>query len=105
MRSARLRLCQFAALLPFMLTVAGCSSSGNSSGALATDRPRPAPAEKYPDFSRPLESAMAQMTDEEAARQQTQLSALAQQRQAGRISEEEYRRRVAELRRLGEGTQ
>jgi hypothetical protein len=105
MRSARLRLCHLAAALPLLLSVAGCSSTNTSSDALATDRPRPAPAEKYPDFSQPLDSAMAQMTDEEATRQQAQLSALARQRQSGRISDAEYRRRVAELRRLGEGTE
>jgi hypothetical protein len=63
---------------------------------------RPAPADKYPDFSQPLDSAMPQMTDEEAARQEAQLSALSRQRQAGTISAAEYRRRVEALRLLGQ---
>lgn len=102
MRSARLRLCHIATAVPLLLLAAGCSSTSTSKDVLVTDRPRPAPAEKYPDFSEPLDSAMAQMTDEEAAHQQAQLSALARQRQLGRISDAEYRRRVAELRRLGQ---
>ena len=56
----------------------------------------------YPDFSRPLTSAMNQMSNEEAKRMETQLTALAGQRRSGAISESEYWRRVNELRRLNE---
>ncbi|MGV3553055.1 SHOCT domain-containing protein [Rhizobium sp.] len=104
MPPASLRLYHLAAL-PLVLFAAGCSSTSTSGDVLANDRPRPAPVDKYPGFSKPLESAMAQMTDEEAVRQERQLSALARQRQSGGISEAEYRRRVAELRRLGDETQ
>jgi hypothetical protein len=102
MRSERLRLCLITVALPLLLAAAGCSTSGSSSDTLASDRPRPATTDKYPDFSAPLDSAMAQMSDDEAARLETQLSALARQRQSGRISEAEYRSKVAELRRLAE---
>jgi hypothetical protein len=103
MPSAGHHLRLFAAALPFVAAVlGGCSSTSTSSEVLATERVRPAPAEKYPDFSQPLDSAMPQMTDEEAARQEAQLSALARQRQAGTISAAEYRRRVEALRLLGQ---
>lgn len=105
MRSAGLRLRHFAFASMLTFLAAGCSSTSTSSDALVADRQRPAPADKYPDFSRPLESAMVQMSDEEAAHQQAQLSALARQRQSGRITEAEYRRRVDELRRLAAGTE
>lgn len=93
-------------LLPAVAAaLGGCSSTGSSSETLAADRVRPASADKYPDFSQPLDSAMAQMTDEEAVRQEAQLSALARQRQAGTISAAEYRRRVEALRVLGRQTE
>lgn len=106
MRSARHRLCTLSVLLPVVAAaLGGCSSTSSSSETLATDRVRPASADKYPDFSQPLDSAMAQMSDEEAARQEAQLSALARQRQAGTISAAEYRRRVEALRLLGRQTE
>lgn len=105
MRSAALRPTHFACALMLTLLASGCSSTRSSSDELAANRPRPAPAEKYPDFSRPLESAMVQMSDEEAARQQAQLSVLARQRQSGRITEAEYKRKVAELRALAAETE
>lgn len=98
MRSTRLCLLLLPAAAA-MLT--GCSSASTSSEVLTSERVRPAAADKYPDFSQPLDSAMAQMSDEEAARQEAQLSALARQRQAGTISAAEYRRRVEALRLLG----
>ena len=105
MRSAAYHLCSLSALALIALSAAACSSTSASDDALATGRPRPVTADKYPDISQPLDSAMAQMTDEEAERQEKQLSALARQRKLGRISEAEYRRRVAELRQLGAETQ
>ena len=103
MPSTGRHLCLLAAALPFVaISLAGCSSTTTSNEVLTTERVRPAPADKYPDFSQPLDSAMAQMTDEEAARQEAQLSALARQRQAGNISAAEYRRRVEALRLLGQ---
>ena len=106
MRSAR-HICYFTvALFSFAAVMLGsCSSTSTTDDVLATGRVRPPPAEKYPDFSKPLESAMAQMSDDEASRQEAQLSVLARQRQAGRISAAEYRRRVAELRLLGQQTE
>ena len=106
MRSAACRFHSVAAVLALtILSGTGCSSTSTSGDVLAADRPHPAHADKYPDFSQPLDSAMAQMSDEEAARMEGQLSMLARQRQAGRISDAEYRRRVAELRRLGQQTE
>lgn len=104
MPSARLRFSGLS--LPVVAAlISGCSSASTSSEVLTAEHVRPAPADKYPDFSRPLDSAMAQMTDEEAARQEAQLSALARQRQAGTISAAEYRRRVEALRVLGQQTE
>lgn len=106
MRSAHHRLCLVALLLPMAAAVvSGCSSTSASSDLLTTERVRPATADKYPDFSQPLDSAMAQMTDDEAARQEAQLSALARQRQTGKISAAEYQRRVDALRLLGQQTE
>lgn len=100
MRSARYRH-QIIVLLLAAGIGSGCTS-GDSRDLVSDGRPRPAPAETYPDFSQPLDSAMAQMSDEDAARQERQLSALAQQRRTGAISPAEYRRRVDELRLLGQ---
>lgn len=86
------------------LGLGGCSSTSATSDVLSTDGVRPARSGAYPDFSQPLDSAMAQMTDQEAADQEAQLSALARQRQAGTISAAEYRRRVEALRVLGRQT-
>jgi hypothetical protein len=85
--------------------VAGCSQSRQTEVALQPSEHRPAPADKYPNFSKPLASAMPQMTDEEAAQLETRLSALARQRRAGRVSEAEYWRQVRELQALGKGTE
>lgn len=104
MRSARCHvpLAVVAGLAALLL--AGCGSTSGDQ-TLVSNRPRPAPADKYPDFSKPLESAMTQMTDEQAAQQEQQLSSLAHQRRTGRISAAEYNRRVNELRLLGQQTQ
>lgn len=104
MRSVRhsLRLASVLSLIG--LLAGGCSATGGPNDHVDAG-PRPAAAEKYPDFSQPLDSAMAQMSDEEAARQEAQLSALARQRRAGAISEAEYRRRVEALRLLGQQAQ
>lgn len=104
MPSARLRFSGL--LLPVVAAlISGCSSASTSNEVLTAEHVRPAPADKYPDFSRSLDSAMAQMTDEEAARQEAQLSALSRQRQAGTISAAEYHRRVEALRVLGQQTE
>lgn len=79
----------------------GCSTS-SADKEMAADQPQDARSDVYPDFSKPLTSAMPQMSDEEAARQEAQLSALAGQRKSGAISEAEYNRRVEELRKLNE---
>lgn len=106
MRSARHSFRVLATALGLAsLLLAGCSSTGTSEDTLTANRPRPAATDKYPDFSEPLDSAMAQMSDEEATRQEAQLSALARQRQSGAISAAEYRRRVEELRLLGRQTE
>lgn len=104
MRSARIHL-YFAAAAALALMLSACSSTSNSDDAVLASSAHPAPAEKYPDFSKPLQSAMTQMSDEEAAQQEAQLSALSRQRKAGKISVAEYNRRVQELRLLGQQTQ
>jgi len=104
MRSARRQARITVAASLAVLLLAGCSSTGSSDDGLVSNRPRPAPAEKYPDFSKPLESAMTQMSDEQAAQQEAQLSSLTHQRRTGAISAAEYNRRVEELRLLGQQT-
>jgi hypothetical protein len=76
-----------------MLT--GCSSSSSSAARQIPVDPGP-----YPNFSRPLSSAMEQMSDEDAKKQDAQLTALAGQRRSGAISQAEYQRRVDEMRKL-----
>lgn len=66
---------------------------------LSGDAPVPKDA-KYPDFSKPLTSAMDQMSNEEAKKQEAQLAALGARRKSGTISEAEYKRRVEEMRKL-----
>ena len=87
-------------LIATATALAGCSQSTKGDASVQPTEHRPAPSDKYPDFSKPLDSAMPQMTDEEAARMETQLSALARQRRNGGISEAEYWRRVRELQAL-----
>ncbi|MDH6268687.1 hypothetical protein M2360_004094 [Rhizobium sp. SG_E_25_P2] len=84
-----------------LLTVigSGCASKVSEEARAIPVEPGP-----YPDFSRPLNSAMEQMTDEDAKTMETQLMALAGQRRSGAISEAEYLRRVEELRALGKAT-
>lgn len=93
------------AMTVFSVGLAACSSSSRTEATLQPADHRPVQSDKYPDFSKPLDSAMPQMTDEDAARMETQLSALARQRRAGTVSEAEYRRRVAELQALGRTTE
>jgi hypothetical protein len=82
------------------MLLAACSQSTHSDEVLLSgDAPVPKDA-KYPDFSKPLTSAMDQMTDEEAKKQEAQLAALASRRKSGTISDAEYWRRVNEMRKL-----
>mgnify|MGYP000615555852 CR=1 FL=1 len=76
-----------------MLLLTACSQSTNGDEPVAKDT-------KYPDFSKPLTSAMDQMTDEDAKKQEAQLAALGARRRSGSISEAEYWRRVREMRKL-----
>jgi hypothetical protein len=102
MRSTR-PSCTIAVLAALsVLGLAGCSSTTSTDDVLASRDDRPARSGTYPDFSAPLDSAMPQMSDQEAADQQAQLSVLARQRQAGTISAAEYQRRVEALRLLGQ---
>lgn len=96
-------MCGAFALSAIMFALPGCTSSSSSKQVFADEANDPNP-DVYPDFSKPLTSAMPQMSDEEAANQQAQLSALAARRKSGAISEAEYNRRVAELRKLNEET-
>jgi hypothetical protein len=83
-----------------LLVLSACSQSIDEDKALlAGDEPVPKDT-KYPDFSKPLTSAMDQMSDDEAKAQEAQLAGLASQRRRGTISEAEYRRRVQEMRKL-----
>jgi hypothetical protein len=89
--------------IAFLLLLAGglsgllssCNSSGNTSDAL-----NPVPGADNSGFSKPLTTAMPQMSDAEAAKMSKDLSALAQGRRDGTISEAEYWRRVREMQAL-----
>ncbi|MDB5552346.1 MAG: putative lipoprotein [Rhizobium sp.] len=93
------------ALAVLSIGLASCSSASRTGETLQPVDHRPVQSDRYPDFSKPLDSAMPQMTDADAAQMETQLSALARQRRAGTVSEAEYRRRVAELQALGRTTE
>jgi uncharacterized protein YqfA (UPF0365 family) len=95
----RLWISRFAILVPVLLTTACSQSSKTEEVMLSGDAPVAEDA-KYPDFSKPLTSAMDQMTDEQAKAQQAQLAGLAARRKSGAISEAEYQRRVKEMRAL-----
>lgn len=56
----------------------------------------------YPTFAPPLTAAGTQMTEEEATSMQAGLSRHGSAPRKGQISEAEYKRRIAELRALGE---
>jgi hypothetical protein len=87
-------------VLSGLVLLTACSQSVHEEDALLSgDAPVPKDA-KYPDFSKPLTSAMDQMTDEEAKTQEALLAALASRRRSGTISEAEYWRRVNEMRKL-----
>jgi hypothetical protein len=92
------------ALAVFATGLGACSSASRTETVHPVDH-RPVQSDRYPDFSKPLDSAMPQMTDEDAARMETQLGALARQRRAGTVSEAEYWRRVRELQALGQSTE
>lgn len=88
------------ALATGLLLLTACSQSTRTDYALLSgDTPVPKDA-KYPDFSKPLTSAMDQMSDEDAKKQEAQLAGLAARRRSGAISEAEYWRRVNEMRKL-----
>lgn len=88
------------AVLGGILLMTACSQSVHEDDALLSgDEPVPKET-KYPDFSKPLTSAMDQMTNEDAKKQEAQLAALGARRKSGAISEAEYWRRVNEMRKL-----
>lgn len=93
------------ALAALSAGMAACSGTSRTEETVQPADHRPVQSDRYPDFSKPLDSAMPQMTDEDAARMETQLSALARQRRAGTVSEAEYWRRVRELQALGRSTE
>jgi hypothetical protein len=98
-------LIKLIALTVLSAGLAACSSASRTDETLQPADHRPVKSDVYPDFSKPLDSAMPQMTDEDAVRMEAQLSALARQRRAGTVSEAEYRRRVEELQALGRTTE
>ena len=80
--------------------LSACSQSTETNEVLLSgDEPVPKDA-KYPDFSKPLSSAMDQMSDEDAKKMEAQLAGLGARRKSGAISEAEYWRRVKEMRKL-----
>lgn len=99
------RLLGLTLLAASFLATASCSSTSRTDDVLDANQRRPVAADKYPDFSQPLDSAMEQMSDEDAARIQAQLTALARQRKAGTVSEAEYWRRVKALQALAKSTE
>jgi hypothetical protein len=84
-----------------VLGAATVGLTGCAPSRIADDSPR---SSVYPDFSKPLTSAMPQLSDEDAAKQSAHLSALAARRRAGTISEAEYLRKVQEMRALAAAT-
>jgi hypothetical protein len=83
-----------------LVSLSACSQSTHSSEALMPGEKPSSKSDPYPDFSKPLSSAMDQMSDEDARKMSSQLSALSVQRRSGAISEAEYWRRVKEMRAL-----
>jgi hypothetical protein len=88
--------------------LSACSSSRANEDMLARQAQNtddnPTRSDVYPDFSKPLSSAMPQLSDEDAAKQAKQLSYLAARKRSGAISEAEYNKRVEELRALAKTT-
>ena len=85
-----------------VLLLSGCTQSPRSQDIVLPDETPASKNDPYPDFSKPLASAMEQMSDEDARKMQAQLSSLAARRKAGAISEAEYWRRVREMQALSE---
>ncbi len=89
-------------LSTFMLQ--SCTSLSSADDTLAVgadDASAQASADgSYPDFSRPLTAAMAQMSDEEASQMSVELEALNAGKRAGTITEAQYWARVRELQKL-----
>lgn len=83
-----------------VLLLAACSQSVDERPYLLSGDEEVPKDAKYPDFSKPLTSAMDQMTDEDAKKQEAELAALGARRRSGTISEAEYWRRVREMRHL-----
>lgn len=80
--------------------LSACSQSSRSDVALLSGDEPVSKDTKYPDFSKPLSSAMDQMSNEEAKSMEARLTSLAARRRSGAISEAEYWRRVNEMRSL-----
>ncbi len=82
--------------LTMVVSLSGCTSMSTADEMLSvkTDPSRP------PNFSQPLEAAMAQMSYAQAAQMSAELSALGQGHRAGAISEADYWARVGELEAL-----
>lgn len=102
--TSRLSLSFAYAIILLACGLAGCSSSRSNEDMLArkaTETPR---SDVYPDFSKPLVSAMPQLSDEAAAKQSAELDALAARRKSGAISDAEYWRRAKQMRALAEAT-
>ncbi|MBL0375059.1 hypothetical protein JJB09_23890 [Rhizobium sp. KVB221] len=98
------RLVMVGGLLALGVSLASCSQSTHADAPLQPGDEPVNMSDPYPDFSKPLDSAMPQLSDEEAKKQAGQLAALSAKKQSGAISEAEYNKRVAELRKLGEET-
>ena len=100
------RLAGLAAIsaLPALLLVS-CSQSSRSDDVLMVGETPSNKNDPYPDFSKPLTSAMDQMSNEEAQSMSARLSALSARRRSGAISEAEYWRRVREMRALNASMQ
>jgi len=101
---SRLSLSAACAVILMTFGLAGCSSSRSSEDMLAVKAKETPRSDVYPDFSKPLASAMPQLSDEAAKKQSAELDGLAARRKSGAISEAEYWRRVKEMRALAEAT-
>jgi hypothetical protein len=96
------RLILISGMIVAGVALSACSQSSRADYPLMSGETPSSKNDPYPDFSKPLTSAMDQMSDEEATKMEAQLSALAAQRRSRAISEAEYLRRVNEMKKLYE---
>jgi hypothetical protein len=80
--------------------LSACSQSTHDDDVLLSGDAPVAKDAKYPDFSKPLTSAMDQMSNEDAKNMEAQLAGLGAKRRSGAMTEAEYWREVNAMRKL-----